>query len=211
MTLGRLPARVKRTGSQESAAGPGDDVVAFLARLAASLAVAGAPLDIANRPGKGVILMPGDHGRVVVDVAGAIVVFAPGATASQLVVSANATIYMASLTQSGLRSGAVVQVSAGNVVISGLTVWATSGPCVSIAAAARATINAAVLNQPSGAELVSVAAGGRAVFTGTVLGPSTSTATGAISNAGVPAAVDVTGVVRLVPGAHVNVTVVSEV
>ncbi len=211
MTLGRLPARVKRNGSEERVAGPGDDAVAFLARLASSLVNAGESLDISNRPGKGVILMPGDHGRVVVDVAGAVVVFVPGATASQWVGSANATIYMASLTQSGARSGAVVQVSAGNVVFCGLTVWATSGPCLGVGPTARTTVNAAVLNQTSGGALVSVESGGRAVFTGTVLGPASTSATGAISNAGVAAAVDATGVVKLVPGAHVNVTVVSEV
>lgn len=209
--FGRLPPRAKRTSSEEKAARPWNDAVAFLARLAPSFVQAGEPVDLGSRPGAAVVLMPGYHGVVTVDVEGSVVVFAPGATAAQLVVRADCLVYMAALEQSPSVSGALVQVRSGVAVLSGLRVSATSGPCMSIGATARATVTSAMLNQSSGGALVEVEAGGRAIFSGTVLGPASSTATGAIDNAGVAAAVDVTGVVHLVPGAHVNVTLVSEV
>lgn len=211
MTFGRIPPRPRRTAKEEQVAGPGDDVVMFMARLSPLLVLPGDPVDLSRRPGSAVVLMPGAHGRVTIDVDGAVVFFAPGAYAEQLTIKADCTVYHADLRQSQARPGAVLTIETGAVVLSGLRISAFAGPCMALGATAQVAVNSASLSQQAGADLVNITAGGLAVFVATILGPATSTATGAINNAGVIAAVDLTGVVKLVPGAHVNVTVVSEV
>ena len=211
MTFGKLPPRPTRTSHEEKIARPSDDAVNFLARLAPNLIFPGDPLSLSARPGAAAIFMPGRHGKVTVDVHNAVIFFAPGATADQMTVKCDCTIHNADLRQAPSRTGAVLQVESGAVVLAGLRVDAGAGPCIDVGARARVTVSAASLLQRLGADLVTIQAGGLAVFTATVLGPASTLATGAINNAGVVAAVDATGIVKLVPGAHVNVTVVSEV
>ena len=211
MTFGKLPPRPKRTSQEEKIARPSDDAVNFLARLAPNFIFPGDPIALPTRPGSTAILMPGHHGKITVDVDGAVVFFAPGAFADQMTVKCDCTIYNANLRQVSFRTGAVLQIESGAVVLVGLRVDAGAGPCMDVGARAGVTVSAASLLQRLGTDLVTIQAGGLAVFTATVLGPASTLATGAINNAGVAAAVDATGIVKLVPGAHVNVTVVSEV
>lgn len=206
-----VPPRATESRSQAAHSRPVRDLVEAFARISRSLAEPGEALDLANRPFKSVVLLPGNHGKVVVDEDDSTVVFAPGAWAEQLEITAPCSVFGAAIDQPAGRSGAAVDIASNSALLNGLRVDTVQGPCISISAASRAVVTNSRLSQPEGTYMVLIDSGGKAIFTGVILGPSSSTVVNAVYNAGVAANVDITGVVKSVSAGHTNVTTISEV
>lgn len=212
MTSLRRPPRGVATRAEVDEQTPLQDLLTLADGAIGGLVRPGEPLDFARRPGATAILLPGDHGDLLLDVVGARVVAMPGVTAKRLLVLRDAQV-------SGLRVAPSAWATQPSVDVRGcvatlVDVHATGnkGAALALDATASAVVTGCtLLRATAGASLATMAAGARALFVGCLLGPASSGLATCVNNLGAAADCHLTGVLNLTGAPNLNVTTVSEV
>jgi len=214
MTSLRRPPRSKMNREELDHFAPFLGLLAIADNLLPSLVRPGEAVDFSRMERSAIVLAPGYHPVITANKKGAILSFMPGASVGRLKITKDCTVIGLDAHRDSVAEGAsaVVTVVGSNVIFRGGSIVAPgSADCLAIDATSSVVVDGVSFHKASGDNLVSIEALGKAIFVGCIFGPATSTATATVNNAGVAAAVDITGCVKQSPGAHVAVTIVSEV